>query len=127
MTVSGVDVGSSEAAAPTTPVTRRRRRVPSPGRMLFFLIFLGLPLAVYLEGVQYSWQNTAGHTRSPRSSKAASLGSRGWLGLCRKMTVRELALPQLCFSARRILTAAAASQETAKFLKIHKNTQSGTR
>ena len=48
MTVSGVDVGSSEAAAPTTPVTRRRRRVPSPGRMLFFLIFLGLPLAVYL-------------------------------------------------------------------------------
>lgn len=48
MTVSGVDVGHSEAAASTTPVVRRRRRVPTPQRMLFFLIFLGIPLAVYL-------------------------------------------------------------------------------
>ena len=48
MTVSGVDVGHSEAAAPTPAVGRRRRRVPTPGRMLFFLIFLGIPLAVYL-------------------------------------------------------------------------------
>ena len=48
MTASGVDVGHSEAAAPTPAVGRRRRRVPTPGRMLFFLIFLGIPLAVYL-------------------------------------------------------------------------------
>ncbi|MGO1409560.1 MAG: carbohydrate ABC transporter permease [Brachybacterium sp.] len=48
MTVSGVDVGHSETAAPTPAVGRRRRRVPTPGRMLFFLVFLGIPLAVYL-------------------------------------------------------------------------------
>lgn len=48
MTVSGVDVGVHEAAAPTPVVVRRRRRVPTPQRMLFFLIFLGLPLVVYL-------------------------------------------------------------------------------
>ena len=48
MTVSGVDVGHSEPAAPTPAVGRRRRRVPTPGRMLFFLVFLGIPLAVYL-------------------------------------------------------------------------------
>lgn len=48
MTVSGVDVGEHEAAAPTPVVVRRRRRVPTPQRMLFFLIFLGIPLVVYL-------------------------------------------------------------------------------
>lgn len=48
MTVSGVDVGEHAAAAPTPAVVRRRRRVPTPQRMLFFLIFLGLPLVVYL-------------------------------------------------------------------------------
>lgn len=47
MTASGVDVGA-HAAAPTPEVGRRRRRVPTPGRMLFFLVFLGIPLAVYL-------------------------------------------------------------------------------
>ncbi|WP_241237204.1 carbohydrate ABC transporter permease [Brachybacterium saurashtrense] len=47
MTASGVDVGA-HAAAPTPEVVRRRRRVPTPGRMLFFLVFLGIPLAVYL-------------------------------------------------------------------------------
>ena len=39
MTVSGVDVGVHEAAEPTPVVVRRRRRVPTPQRMLFFLIF----------------------------------------------------------------------------------------
>jgi N-acetylglucosamine transport system permease protein len=48
MTASDLDVGQHRAAAPTPRVTRRRRRVPTPQRMLFFLIFLGIPLAVYL-------------------------------------------------------------------------------
>lgn len=48
MTASGVDVGQRETAAATRGVARRRRRVPTPQRMLFFLVFLGIPLAVYL-------------------------------------------------------------------------------
>lgn len=48
MTASDLDVGSGRAAAPTSGVGRRRRRVPTPGRMLFFLVFLGIPVAVYL-------------------------------------------------------------------------------
>lgn len=47
MTASGIDVGQRTAAA-TPRVVRRRRRVPTPQRLLFFLIFLGIPLAVYL-------------------------------------------------------------------------------
>ncbi|MGP5290515.1 carbohydrate ABC transporter permease [Brachybacterium tyrofermentans] len=48
MTSPDTFVGHDEAAATTTPVVRRRRRRPSLERMLFFLVFLGLPLVVYL-------------------------------------------------------------------------------
>lgn len=48
MTSPDTFVGRDEAAATTTPVVRRRRRRPSVERMLFFLVFLGLPLVVYL-------------------------------------------------------------------------------
>ena len=48
MTSPDTFVGHDEAAATTTPVVRRRRRRPSVERMLFFLVFLGLPLVVYL-------------------------------------------------------------------------------
>ncbi len=48
MTASGVDVGPGTTAATAQGAVRRRRRVPSVQRMVFFLVFLGLPLAVYL-------------------------------------------------------------------------------
>lgn len=48
MTSPDTFVGHDEAAATTTPVVRRRRRRPSLERMLFFLVFLGIPLVVYL-------------------------------------------------------------------------------
>ncbi|WP_226831811.1 carbohydrate ABC transporter permease [Brachybacterium sp. FME24] len=49
MTSSDTYVGQGEAAAATHPVgRRRRRRRPTVERMLFFLLFLGVPLAVYL-------------------------------------------------------------------------------
>ncbi|WP_422115361.1 carbohydrate ABC transporter permease [Brachybacterium sp. UNK5269] len=48
MTASGVDVGGGTAAATAQRAVRRRRRVPTVERMVFFLVFLGLPLAVYL-------------------------------------------------------------------------------
>jgi N-acetylglucosamine transport system permease protein len=48
MTASGVDVGPGTTAATAQGAVRRRRRVPSVERMVFFLVFLGLPLAVYL-------------------------------------------------------------------------------
>ena len=48
MTSTGVDVGQGTTAATAHGAVRRRRRVPTVERMVFFLIFLGLPLAVYL-------------------------------------------------------------------------------
>ena len=48
MTASGVDVGGGTTAATAQGAVRRRRRVPTVERMVFFLVFLGLPLAVYL-------------------------------------------------------------------------------
>ena len=48
MTSSDTHVGQGEAAVATTVGRRRRRRRPSLERMLFFLLFLGVPLAVYL-------------------------------------------------------------------------------
>ena len=48
MTIGPVAGLGEAAATANTVVRRRRRRVPTVQRMLFFLLFLGVPLAVYV-------------------------------------------------------------------------------
>lgn len=48
MTIAPVTDPAGAAATAPTAARRRRRRVPSVQRILFFLLFLGLPLAVYV-------------------------------------------------------------------------------
>ena len=73
MTSPDTYVGRDQTAASTPRVGRRRRRRPSVQRMLFSLLFLGVPLAVYLTFVESPFLQSFYHSLTNWSGLSPSM------------------------------------------------------